>query len=164
MRDDTDVKPRKSKCRLGRPSLFTQELTDLICQRVATHPIGLTKLCSMYNDMPNPDTVNAWRYKYPEFAEKFRQAKMFQAELLAETLNELCDIPSYVDDYSVERVDSGIVARQRLKVDTIKWQASKLLPKVYGDHKFENLERDQDLSKATLEHARTIEEEHKRDH
>ena len=131
-----DVKPDKSKFinRVGRPSIYNSELADLICERVASNPIGLEKLCSMHDDMPSEVMIYLWRYKYPEFAEKYRQAKMFQAEVLAESINELCDIQSYVDEYGVERVDSGIVARQRLKIDSIKWQASKLAPKLYGLH------------------------------
>jgi hypothetical protein len=130
-----DVKPKtKSKCinKACRPSIYDDELADLICERVATNSIGLAKLCAKYDDMPSEVTIYQWRYKYPEFAEKFRQAKMFQAEVLAESINELCDIESYMDEYGVERVDSGIVARQRLKIDSIKWQASKLAPKLYG--------------------------------
>ena len=132
-----DVKPKpktKSKFinKACRPSIYDNDLADLICERVATNPIGLAKICSKYDDMPSEVTIYQWRYKYPDFAEKFRQAKMFQAEVLAESINELCDINSYVDEYGVERVDSGIVARQRLKIDSIKWQASKLVPKLYG--------------------------------
>lgn len=117
----------------GRPTIYNEELADLICERIATNDIGLNRLCSMYDDMPVEKTIRIWRFKNADFADKYRQAKMAQAELLAETLNELCDsIQSYMDSEGVERVDAGMIARQRLKVDTIKWQASKLVPKIYG--------------------------------
>lgn len=117
----------------GRPTIYSEELADLICERVATHDVGLNRICSMYGDLPHVRTIMLWRFNNSGFAEKYRQAKMAQAELLAESLNELCEnIQSYVDSDGVERVDAGMIARQRLKVDTIKWQATKLVPKVYG--------------------------------
>ena len=39
----------------------------------------------------------------------------------------------YVDDEGKVRVDHDVIQRSRLLVDTIKWQATKLAPKVFGD-------------------------------
>lgn len=118
----------------GRPTIYTPELVDLICQRVATHTCGLTPLCEMYEDMPHRDTVNEWRYRYPEFSDKYAEAKRFQAELMAEEINEIASQKHYyIDAEGNKRVDSGFIASQRLIVDSIKWQASKLAPKIYGD-------------------------------
>ena len=40
------------KNKAGRPSDYTQELADLICDRIATHSVGLQRLCDLYDDMP----------------------------------------------------------------------------------------------------------------
>lgn len=119
----------------GRPTKYNKELCDLICQRVATHTCGLKALIDKYKDMPSEPTIYDWRYIYPEFSKQYAQAKMHQAELMAEMLCELSKVDNYEykDEEGVTRVDSGIVGARRLQVDTIKWQASKLAPKIYGD-------------------------------
>lgn len=106
----------------GRPSDYTIEKGDLICERIATHDCGLPRLCKMYNDMPDEKTVQRWRYQFPEFRLKYAQAKMSQADLLAEQCLQISD------DSTPENV--GV---DRLRVDARKWLASKLLPKQYGD-------------------------------
>jgi len=40
-------------------------------------------------------------------------------------------MPPEKDQYG--KVDPGWVAMQRLKIDSKKWEASKMLPKQYGD-------------------------------
>jgi hypothetical protein len=63
---------------------------------------------------------------------------MFQAELLAEQIHNISNsVITYHDSEGNERVDSGSVAQARLRVDSIKWHASKLAPKIYGDKKQE---------------------------
>ena len=120
---------------MGRPSTYTTAMGDLICRRIATSTIGTNKLCDMYDDMPSENAIYEWRIDHPDFGEKYAQAKMKQAELSAEKILELSVVPTYVDAEGVTRVDSGRVAAQRLLVDSIKWQASKLAPKVYGERK-----------------------------
>lgn len=112
---------------------YSAEVAALVCERVATHPIGLRKLCDMYDDMPDKEAILDWRYKYPEFAANFNISKQFQAELMAEEINDLCEVPTYLDRLGVERIDAGRVACQKLKVESIKWQAARLAPRMYGD-------------------------------
>lgn len=120
----------------GRPTKYSEKMADLICQYVSTTPYGLNKICSLYDDIPEKTTVNVWRYKYPEFKEKYALAKLAQADLLAEECLEIAD-----DDSGDTRVDLGtgfdvcnteFIARSRLRIDTRKWLAAKLLPKQYG--------------------------------
>ncbi len=129
--DDKVKKPRHEP--FGRPSKYSEELANLICQRVATHTVGLPALCEMFDDMPAAVTVNAWRFEKNDFSIRYAQAKMFQAELMAEEINDLCEVETFEDENGIKRVDNGRVALQRLKVDTRKWQAAKLAPKIYGD-------------------------------
>ena len=120
----------------GRPSKYSSELCDLICERIATHDIGLERLCKMFEDMPDKTTIYQWRFKHPEFATKYARAKTFQCELLADSMYDLAnEISTYQDSDGNARVDSGSVQAQRLKIDTLKWTLSKLLPKVYGEQK-----------------------------
>ncbi len=117
----------------GRPSTYTPELGELICERVATHDIGLNRLCEMYDDMPAKITVNQWRYKHPEFATRYDTAKRVQADLLAESLDDIAhETHYYTDGEGNKRMDSGFIAHLRLRVDTRKFIAAKLLPRIYG--------------------------------
>ena len=69
--------------------------------------------------------------QYPELQRQFDQAMEDRADRLAEELIELTDqkMPDALDASG----QSAWVQHQRLKVDTRKWVASKLRPRVYGD-------------------------------
>lgn len=133
----TDKKPTKSKAsaKVGRPTDYNEAIATLICERVATSTVGLNKLCTMYDDLPVKSTVNLWRYKHPEFSTRYALAKLLQADLLAEECLEIADDDSEdtkIDFNGVEVANTEFMARSRLRIDTRKWLASKLLPKQYG--------------------------------
>ncbi len=121
---------------MARPTNYTPEIAELICLRVATHQMGTRKLCEKYDDMPSDNCIYEWRYKHPEFAAKYAQAKIRQAEIMAEEIIDIADDDSKDIKYDKdgnEVCNSEFVARSRLRVDTRKWLASKLAPKIYGD-------------------------------
>lgn len=131
----------------GRPTIFTQELADLICERVATHSIGLRRLCEMFDDMPVKDTINQWRWKHDKFSAQYAKAKMMQAELGAEECIEIADDATndWMKSLSEEEQGNGWkingehIQRSRLRVDTRKWVAAKLAPKIYGNTETKNI-------------------------
>jgi hypothetical protein len=136
MSENQESLPSKPKHAGGRPSDYTKEKGQLICERIATHDIGLPRLCKMYSDMPDEKTIQRWRYQFEEFRLKYAQAKMIQADLLAEQCLEISDDARQdvrVTEDGKTMIDSEFVARSRLRVDTRKWLASKLMPKQYGD-------------------------------
>lgn len=121
---------------MGRPTIYSPELAEEICKVVATNPIGLPTLCKMFDFMPSAETINVWRWKRPDFAVKYALAKQFQAELMAESTEDvILGLGQYKfkDKDGATRLDSGLVAEARLLVDTRKWHASKLAHKIYGD-------------------------------
>lgn len=119
---------------MGRPTIYSEELADRICELVATNTDGLPKLCAKHDWMPHEDTIKTWRFRKPDFSAKYAEAKKFQAELMAEQVKEIAaEKAYYIDAEGNQRVDSGFVASQRLQADTVKWLASKLAPKIYGD-------------------------------
>ena len=65
-KDPKELIPKHLK-KSGRPSKYTPEMVELICERVATHDCGLSRLTEMYDDMPDRVNINIWRRKYPEF-------------------------------------------------------------------------------------------------
>lgn len=125
----------------GRPTTYNAEIAARICELVSTHTCGLERLCKMYDDLPDKTTVNLWRFKHKEFSIRYAEAKLHQADLLAEEILDIADDSrnDWVEYLSEEeqgdgwRFNGDHVNRCRLRIDTRKWLAAKLLPKQYGD-------------------------------
>jgi len=135
----------KAKRKVGSPTIYNTKLADKICEVVATSNLGTNKLCLIHKAwMPSQDTIYKWRYRHQKFAENYAKAKAQQAELLAEEIIDIADDgfnDTYIDDEGLVKTDSDVIQRSRLRVDTRKWYASKLAPKIYGDaRRVENLE------------------------
>lgn len=131
----TRRKNPEDKLKMGRPLEYTKEMGDYICELVASHGDGLLKLTQLYPELPNKSTINRWRYRVPEFRIQYAQAKVEQADILAEECLEIADDDSNdvkFDKDGNELCNTEFIARARLRVDTRKWLASKLLPKQYG--------------------------------
>jgi hypothetical protein len=121
---------------MARPTIYNQALADLICERVATHDMGLQQLCDTYDDLPCKYTILSWRHKYDSFSSQYARAKERQVNLLAEQILEIADDAK--NDYTIDEngkkvIDHELAARSRLRIDSRKWLASKLAPKLYGD-------------------------------
>lgn len=153
------VESPKKKHPGGRPTIYTKELAELICFRTATTSFGIKKLCATYDDLPNADTIYDWRHKYPEFSVQYAQAKLKQAEFMAEEIIGIADDATndWMDTLSDEekgigwKLNGEHYARSRLRIDTRKWLASKLLPKTYGNHAEEAEKKSMSLIEQALE-------------
>lgn len=120
----------------GRPTDYNEELALKICEALASSAIGLRKLCDSRDDFPDVATVRKWVVRHEWFGDQYMKALANRAMWLAEEIEEIADDSkkdTYIDDNGNKKVDSEVVARSRLRVDTRKWIASKLLPKIYGD-------------------------------
>ena len=104
---------------MGRPSDYTQELADSICARLADG-MSLRTICKA-EDMPDASTVFRWLRTKPDFCEQYTRAKEESTEALSEDMLEIADDKN------------GDPQRDRLRIETRKWLASKLKPKKYGD-------------------------------
>lgn len=132
--------PRKKPediLKLGRPTIYTDELGKLICERVAANPIGLETLLKLYDDMPDHSTIKAWRLKYPDFSSRYLEAKSFQSQLLVEEIDSMidCGINYIVDDKGQQRIDPPSASLIIAKINNRKWTAARLAPKIYGEQK-----------------------------
>lgn len=112
--------PRKGE---GRPSIFTKELGESICARIASGE-SLRKICRD-DDMPDRDTIHRWLLdkNKKEFYDQYEVACNTRAENMFDELNEIADVSDSTES----------PMRSRLRVDTRKWYLSKVLPKKYGD-------------------------------
>lgn len=106
----------------GRPSIFTQELADRICN-LLSEGWSLRKVCEL-DEMPDKMTVLVWLRTKPDFLSQYTRAKDESADSLAD------DIEAIAQDVLAGRVDPNAA---RVAIDAKKWVASKLKPKKYGD-------------------------------
>ena len=88
--------------------------------------------------MPARSTVIGWLFDgdHEEFMDQYARAREVQAEVLADELADIADDGS--NDFTTDKngkavVDHEHIQRSRLRIDTRKWVAAKLLPKRYGD-------------------------------
>ena len=119
----------------GRPTIYTSELADAICRRLATGE-SLRRICRD-DGMPAESTVRAWaRDNVDGFYAQYARARDIGLDCMADEILDIADDgqnDTYVDDEGREKVDFENVKRSILRVDTRKWYLSKLAAKRYGD-------------------------------
>jgi len=133
---------------MPRPSTYTPELADLICEQIADGK-SLRSICAA-EGMPGKSTVFRWLAENEAFRDQYARAREAQADALADDILDIADYSArdtYTDENGNERTNTEVVARSRLRVDARKWIAAKLKPKVYGDRT--------ELT-GTLEHKHTL--------
>lgn len=126
----------------GRPSDYTDELAQEICERIAQGES--LKHITDGEDMPSRVTVHSWLLdgKHKGFLNNYEAAREMQADVYADEMDDIAHN---------EKIDTQ---RARLIIDTRKWTSSKLKPKKYGDrldlsgettvtHKYEDMTDEQ---------------------
>ncbi len=145
----TKRKRPEEKKHAGRPLDYTKEMGDHICELVSSTGYGLLKLTKLFPELPDKMTINRWRHRLPEFRAQYAQAKVEQADILAEECLEIADDDTHDvkinHETGEEYCNTEFIARARLRVDTRKWLASKLLPKQYGQHAEEKEPQDKSV-------------------
>lgn len=112
---------------LGRPSIYSLELEEKICTRIAKGE-SLRAICRD-DGMPDACTVHSWIARIEAFAKHYALAREDQADCYADEITEIADAATPLD-----------VNVARLRVDARKWVASKLKPKKYADRVDTSLE------------------------
>ncbi len=104
---------------MGRTSSYSKEIGETICDRVIS---GRTLSdVSKDDDMPCRKTMYTWMRNHPEFDQMYQQARRI---LVEQWVDEIIDISDNRE---------GDPQRDRLSVDSRKWLACKVVPKMYGD-------------------------------
>jgi len=124
---------------VGRPSIFTKELADLICLRLSEGE-SLRGICRE-DEMPSVGTVCRWLATDTVFREQYARAREAQADTLADEILEISD--NATNDWMERQTPEGQgigwqvngehIKRSRLRVDSRKWFAGKVAPKKYGE-------------------------------
>lgn len=124
----------------GRPSIYSEELADTICSRLAGGETIL-RMCKNDENLPCEKTVYSWLMQPDKqyFLQSYHQAREIQAERMAEELIDIAD--DGINDWMMREdpnnpgytVNGEHIQRSKLRVDTRKWVSARLLPKKYGD-------------------------------
>ena len=102
----------------GRPSTYSKDKAKDICQMIESG-MTLLAICAL-PDMPAISTAYDWIDNDTEFADNYARARQRQADTFASMV--------MTEAFSAHDAQIG-----RLRIDALKWTASKLAPKKYGD-------------------------------
>lgn len=114
-------KPGESHKPAGRPSKFTQEIADHICEQVMEGR-DVTEICANDPGMPSRATVYRWTVAHPDFAVQCARAREACADL------ELYRMKQLAESCNEENVNST-----RVKLNHMQWRVMKIAPRLYGD-------------------------------
>ena len=104
---------------LGRPEIpFDQNTAKQICDMIESG-MTLNAICQL-PDIPSIPTVYKWLDNNPDFFQEYARARSKQAD-------------TFADMVMTEAFNSHDAQIGRLRIDALKWTASKLAPKKYGD-------------------------------
>lgn len=110
---------------MSRPSLYTPELAERICELVSigvpVHRIHETP------GMPAESTIYLWLASHPEFSEMYARAKDRLADRYA------AEVVTIADEANPETMKG--IEHARTRMDARKWASGKLAPKKYGEWK-----------------------------
>jgi hypothetical protein len=120
----------------GRPSDYTPEIADAICQRIIEGES--LRSISKTEGMPSASTVCRWLGTHADFREQYARAREAQADTLFDEILDIADDSSGDDKWGGENgetrmANSEWISRSKLRVDARKWMAGKLQPKKYGE-------------------------------
>ncbi len=124
----------------GVPLTYTQELGEEICIKIATSDYGLKRLCAENPHWPTRKCILEWRIKIKSFGDMYEKAKKDQVETLIDDCLDIADdsgFDAYINSEGKVVCDSEAINRARLRIDTRKFLAQKLAPKLYGDRVLE---------------------------
>lgn len=141
MSDDTKKPTRKKAAPAeakppGRPSDFTPELADRICEQLADGN-SLRSICQA-EGMPNRSTVARWLATNEQFRDQYAHACEMRQEELFDQIIEIADTPmvgqkSVSKATGLEITEADMIEHRRLQVEARKWTLGKMAPKKYGD-------------------------------
>lgn len=121
----------------GRPSLYTKEIAEAICKRLANGET-LRAICRDA-EMPSDVVVREWALDDREgFSAHYARSRKLGYEILADEILEIADTPQIgikttSKATGIETTEGDMIEHRRLRVDSRKWMLAKMLPKIYGD-------------------------------
>ena len=160
----TKKKRPEDLLKLGRPTKYTVELGNEICDEIASSDVGLVHLVNANSHWPARSKILLWLRLYPDFRDNYYKAKEDQCEAIVEYMHETMN-----EEHKSVDEDSGEVTIDvpllKLKIDYLKWQAGKLKCKKFGDLKTEeSLEQNKVLHEEAMQRKSALDEENKKEY
>jgi hypothetical protein len=116
----TEVEPTEPQRPVGRPSTYSDEIADIICERMINGE-SLVKICKDEN-MPSRAAVYRFFDARPDFEARCARAREGMADFLVDEIDELA-----------EATTEANVQSMKVKISTKQWRAMKMAPRIYGD-------------------------------
>lgn len=117
---------------------FDSTIADAICDAIATQSKGLGSILDDLGKPINPSTFYRWLQRDEELRNRYARARADQAQVMADEIAHIADntelgevITDKGDKVEIRRGD--MIEHRKLRIESRKWLAAKLLPKVYGD-------------------------------
>lgn len=126
-----------TESRTGRPSVYSAELADAICERLADGE-SLRAICTD-PAMPARSTVFKWLSQDAAFADQYARAREAQADSLVDDMLEIVDdgtndwMERKIRGENIVVLNEEALQRSKLRFEARKWMAGKLKPKKYGE-------------------------------
>lgn len=118
----------------GAPSFkWTEDIETEILERIAKGE-AIRNIC-LDDWLPSWPTVNKRLREDEAFVARYARARDDQADVLFEQCLAIADSQEgdVITVDGEERVNHDNIQRAKLRIDTRKWMAGKLRPKVYGE-------------------------------
>lgn len=113
--------------RTGRPSDYSPNIADLICERLMDGE-SLRSICADEN-MPSKATVCRWLAAHDEFRDQYARAREAQADVMDDLILDVANA-----------CKPETATADKVKISAYQWRASKLQPKKYGDRIMQDVE------------------------
>lgn len=120
------------------PVEYSEEITAIICEEIASGK-SLRSIC-LKKGMPTKTSVFRWLKDNDAFRDQYARARDAQADTLFDEILDIANKPMIgkktkldADGKVIEMTKGDMIEHRRLMIDTRKWMAGKLRPKVYGD-------------------------------
>jgi hypothetical protein len=114
-------------------------LQDAICDAISTQPRGMGAILEELGNPINPSTFYRWLQQDDELCKRYARARADQAQVMADEITQIADntqegmITTEKGDGTVEIKRADMLEHRKLRIESRKWLAAKLLPKVYGE-------------------------------
>lgn len=123
----------------GRPTIYSLELADKICEQIALGN-SIRTVCAPA-EMPAISSVYKWIRENESFSQQYARAKSDAADALTEEILDISDdgTNDWMEKHDKDgscigyQLNGEHVQRSKLRIDSRKWIAAKLKPKKYGD-------------------------------
>jgi hypothetical protein len=132
---------------------YDEEIADAVCDAIATQSKGLGAIINDLGLDISPSLIYKWIQLNDSFRERYARAKADQARVLADEIKDIADQQDvgeivtekpYTFEGAVVTQDgepviitevkrADMLEHRKLRIESRKWLAAKLLPKVYGD-------------------------------